>query len=243
MNHEGPRIPPLLSWLFPYKRKGLSIDTQSSLKYYVFQNKISLTIINWLFQGMRSMGAADLVGKVLLEIILFSISFVILEGLIVYRIIIALIVAHTINWMINAHFWDVGRFIGITRTPPDRFFPYLRKVMDNVNDTNSIVAVIVIGGISRNAGFKETSDVDMIFIKEKGVKNATISVLVTVRERAKAFITKFPLHLELYDSMSLVKHRTDEVPIVLKDVGDIVKTYYKKAGHRTANLDDYDRQF
>jgi len=237
-----PTVPAILSWLFPYKKKGLSVSTGSALRYYLFQNKISLLLINWLFQGMRSMGTADLTGKVIFEILFFGFFLFIFNGSLIYRITISLIAAHTVNWLINAHFWDLGRFMGITRTSPNRFFPYLRKMMSRISQNNSIVAIIVIGGVSRNAGFRETSDVDMIFIRGKGFKNAVRSVLVTVRERFSAFFRKFPLHVELYENMSSVRHRNDEVPIVLKDVGNIVSYWYKKTGGITRSLDDFDNQ-
>jgi len=167
-----PAIPTLLSWLFPYKKKGLSVSTRSALSYYLFQNKISLLLINWLFQGMRSMGKADLIGKIVLEFILCLIFLLIIQGSISTRLVISIVAAHTVNWLINAHFWDLGRFLGLTRTPPHRFFPYIRRVEQRIRVNSSIGGVIVIGGVSRNAGFRETSDVDMIFIHERGFINA-----------------------------------------------------------------------
>lgn len=243
-NNNKIKVSNSIAWLFPYKRKGLSINTQSTIAYYLFQNKISLTLINWIFQGMRSMGIADLIGKLLLDVILFCLFYAMIiffrDAGHVYYIFIAIVFAHTVNWLLNAHFWDVGRFLGITRTSPERFFPYIRKIMNRVAHSHSIRSVIVIGGVTRNAGFRETSDVDMIFIKEKGIINTINAVYTAVRERAMAFFCKFPLHLELYDNIKNVHHRIDEVPILLKDDSDLVKNWYNKRGRNTAVLDDFD---
>jgi hypothetical protein len=211
--------------------------------YYLFQNKISLTVINWLFQGIRGMGTADLIGKIVFEVLTFSAIFSILRGSGPYSICKALIIAHTINWLINSHFWDLGRFIGLTHTSPGRFFPYLRKIERRINSNSSIPTAIVIGGISRKQGFKTTSDIDLIFIRRRGFKNSVKAVLVTIHERARAFYSKFPLHLELYDSIeSMKQHRADEVPIVLKDINSTAKDWYGKDGRTIMGLDDCERQ-
>jgi hypothetical protein len=231
------KIPRCLSWLFPYKRKGISISTESPVAYYLFQNKISLVFINWLFQGMRGMGTADLIGKITLEIVFIALFTVMLNN----NILLSFLAAHTLNWLINTHFWDLGRFLGITRTSPDRFFPYLRKLAVRVNKDSALPIVITIGGLSRNRGFKVTSDVDMIFVRREGFNNSFKAVLVTMRERFISFVFKFPLHLELYDNMErMKKHRNDELPIVLKDTEGMAERWYNENGRSIAGLANYD---
>jgi hypothetical protein len=230
-NRANPPVPSFLAWLYPYKVKKLPLPTKSPAAYYIFQNKIFLTIVNWIFQGMRNMDKADLAGKIMLDI-LFSVLFAfIIRGDLIFKITVSLLLAHTINWMFNTHFWVFGRFLGITRTPPDRFFPFIRNVLSRVRNDSSVPIVIVIGSISRAQEFKVTSDVDMMFIRRPGLQNAVKAILVTMRERVYAFIGKFPLHLELYDSIeSMKKHRMDEEPFLLKDVENVARNWYEKAG-------------
>ena len=104
-------IPPLLRWLFPYKIKKLPFSTQNPYFFYLFQNKISLTAINWLFQGMKGMGKADLIGKICLEVTVFGIAFSIVNGSVLYRLVISFVCAHTFNWIFNSHF---GFLVGIS---------------------------------------------------------------------------------------------------------------------------------
>jgi len=234
------KVPACLSWFFPYKIKDLPISSRSSAAYYLLQNKLSLTIINWLFQGMKGMDASDLTGKIIFEIFFFSVFFVFLNNPGIYGVLIALVFSHTLNWLFNAHFWVFGRYLGITHTPPDLFFPYIRRVVNRVNRDSSVPMVIIIGSISRNQRFKTTSDVDIMFIRGAGISNAIMAVFVTMRERAIAFFSKFPLHLEFYDTMeSMNQHRADEIPVLLKDVGGLAEDWYDKAGRETARLDDY----
>jgi hypothetical protein len=185
------------------------------------------------------MGTADRIGKIIFEILFFVVVLFFMNVLEIHNIGAALILAHTFNWLINTHFWDFGRFLGITRTSPGRFFPYLQKIEDKIKRDSSIPVAIVIGGISRNQRFKTTSDIDLIFIRGRGFENALKAVLVTIRERARAFFSKFPLHLELYDSIeSMKQHRADEVPIVLKDINGTVKDWYGNAGRTIMKLED-----
>jgi len=241
VNHDKklPTVPPFLSWLYPYKIKSLPVNTKSPAAYYLFQNKVSLTIINWLFQGMRRMDETDLVGKIIFEVILYMLFFSILDGPPLYKMTITVLLGHTTNWLVNTHFWVFGRFLGITRTSPDRFLPYIRKVVGRVNKNDSIPVIIVIGSFSRNSRFRVTSDVDIMFIKGAGFLNGVKAALVTIRERAIAFFCKFPLHLELYDCMdSMKRHKADEVPVILKDVDGEARDWYRRKGMTTRDLDE-----
>lgn len=236
-------IPCCLRWLFPYKQKPLPISTQAPILYYMLQNKVSLVLINWLFQGMRGMGFTDLIGKICLEFVFFSMALICVNGTGAFPIVVALFIARTLNWFLNSHFWVMGRYLGITRSDPGRFPEYLKKVMDRLQKCSSIDAVIVIGGASRKQGVKETSDIDIFFIRRPGLINGVSAVRVTVRERILAFFQKFPLHLELYDTIQMMdRHRKDETPFVLKDVLGRATAYYTRQEREIAGFDEYERE-
>jgi len=235
-------IPPLLRWLFPYKIKKLPFSTDNPYLFYLFQNKITLIAINWLFQGMKGMGKADLIGKICLEVAAFSIAFSIVNGTVLYRLVISFLCAHTFNWLFNAHFWVFGRYLGITRTNIERFPKYLRGVMNRLQNCSTIDSIIVIGGASRKEGVKITSDIDMFIIRKRGFLNGFIAVLITIKERILSFVTKFPLDLYLYDKIETMdKHRDDERAFILKDVHDQVKAYYNSKGRKVAGFAEYER--
>lgn len=235
-------IPMCLRWLFPYKVKPLPIPIRNAFSYYLFQNKISLTIINWLFQGMRGMGYADLVGKICLEITVFSLIFPVISGSVLQKLVVSIACAHTFNWFFNSHFWVFGRYLGITRTSIERFPKYLRGVMNRLQNCPAIDSIIVIGGASRKEGVKITSDIDMFIIRKQGFLNGFIAVLITIKERILSFVTKFPLDLYLYDEIKTMdKHRDDERAFILKDVHDQVKAYYNSKGRKVAGFTEYER--
>lgn len=241
-SNTSPHIPSYIEWLFPYKKKPLPISTNTTLSYYLFQNKISLALINWAFQGMRGMDKTDLAGKICFELLLFAL-FISLVQITFMNIFFAFFLAHTFNWFLNSNFWVIGRYLGITRTDPARFSFYLRKVMYRMQQCSSIDAVIVIGGASRKQGVRETSDIDIFFIRDHGFFNGIRAVISTIRERIIAFLHRFPLHLELYDSIkTMERHRKDETPFVLKDNHREARGYYESQGRKIAGFDEYRKE-
>lgn len=235
-------IPPCIRWLFPYKVKPLPVPIRNAFSYYLFQNKITLTAINWLFQGMKGMGNSDLIGKIILEVIFFATAFSIVSGTVLYRLAISFVYAHTFNWLFNSHFWVFGRYIGTTRTNIERFPKYLKGVMNRMQNCSAIDSIIVIGGASRQEGVKITSDIDMFFIRNQGFLSILIAMLITFRERFLAFATKFPLDLYLYDKIETMdKHRKDEKAFILKDAYSRASAYYNLQGREVAGFEEYER--
>lgn len=235
-------IPPFLRWLFPYKIKNLPFVTDNVLLYYLCQNKITLTLINWLFQGMLGMSCSDLIGKICIEIAVFGPIFSIIDGSILYKLVISFVCAHTFNWLFNSHFWVFGRYLGITRTDIKRFPNYLQEVRSRLHNCSAIESIIIIGGVSRKEGVKITSDIDMFIIRNRGLINGLNAVFFTIRERFLAFIKKFPLDLYLYDEVETMdKHRYDEKAFILKDVHRRASAYYNSRGRKVAGLDEYEK--
>ncbi len=233
-------VPPFMRFLFPYKEKKLAISSRNPVLFLLLQNKLSLALINWTFQGVRGMGVTDLFGKICIEILIVSVTLILVNGAIIFRLIIALLIAHTFSWFFNSHFWVLGRYLGITRTFPARFPAYLNGLMQRLDNCRAINSVIVIGGASRKQGIKPTSDVDIFFIRSPGFFNGISAVMTTVQERARAFLCKFPLHLEMYDEIETMnKHRKDEMPFVLKDDLGRAADYYSAQGRNTAGFEEY----
>ena len=233
-------IPSFLKTFFPYKEKKLFWIPNNKILYLLLQNKISILVINWMFQGVFGLSKIDLIGKILLELCMFLTLIISFSNLTVKGVIFSLLFAHTMNWIFNTHFWDIGRYIGFTRTDTGRFYPYLKNIFHRISAQSSLIGAIVIGGASRGEGIKNTSDIDLYFISEKGIKNNIFSFLISVKERSLAFVNKFPLNLCLADDLTVMsKHRNDETPFILFDPQNKVKEFYQKQNRNTASLDDY----
>lgn len=233
-------IPASLRFLFPYKEKPLVFVPNNKALYLLTQNKLSIIFINWLFQGMLGCSRLDLLGKMLF-ILIFSSTFVYLQnGKDFAGLVKVFLAAHTLNWLLNTHFWDLGRFIGFTRTNPQRFYPFLYGTEKRIKKNKSLLGAVVLGGASRGEGVKRTSDIDMYFISKPGFLNQAISIFIAIRERVLAFLIKFPLNLVLSDKIEiLLKCRRDEIPFIVLDAEQQIEAFYKALNRNVAPSQDY----
>lgn len=240
---KGITIPKVLLFLFPYKEKALRVVPKNKILYLLSQNKLSIILINWIFQGMLGMDGLDLMGKLFIDIF-FTLIFAFLFGSShIINWFFAFIIAHSLNWLINTHFWNIGRFIGFTRTDTNRFYSYLNSIVTRFSKNKNLLGIIVIGAASRGGGVKETSDIDIYFISKKGLKNSINSLIFTWRERFLAFINKFPLDLYLAGDLKvMLKHRKDEIPFIIFDPGKKVEEFYKNQNRNIAFLENYPKE-
>jgi len=240
IGNNNIRIPSVVRILFPYKEKKLFWMPNNKMLYLVLQNKLSIIFINWLFQGMMGFSKIDLMGKFIFELICFIIVMTFLGKISITGVISVLLIAHTLNWIFNTHFWVIGRYIGITNNPTCRHYNYLKKLQKRILKTNAFNGVIVLGGASRGEGVRKNSDVDIFFISNLDMKSKLIAVLLTIKERITAFLTRYPLDLYLYEKVdNMMKHRKDEVPFLLYDSEKKVEKFYKSHGRHIAYLENF----
>lgn len=216
---------------------------KNKMLYLALQNKLSIIVINWLFQGMMGFSRIDLIGKFVFELTWFIIFVVIWGKISLAGIIFSLLLAHTLNWMSNTHFWVLGRYLGITKNPTYRHYNYLKKLQQKILRTDVFSGVIILGGASRGEGVRKNSDVDIFFISKRDFKSKLKAVSLTIKERIMAFISQYPLDLYLYEKVTdMTKHRTDEVPFLLYDPEKIVEKFYESQGRKVAYLENFPRQ-
>lgn len=139
-------------------------------------------VINWIFQGV---GIADIVEnlfRLLLDSMFFIITHLATGNLLMS--ILALIIAHTINYFINSNGPRIRVVLG-KRTD----IRYSLHIMENYIKNNppgkSVEAIVVFGSVVTKSVSKY-SDIDMRVVRRKGIKNALLSLL---------WIMKFRLHM------------------------------------------------
>src|SRR3990172_5412364 len=74
------------------------------------------------------------------------------------------LLAHTLSWLLNTHFFVIGRFVGFTTTPTDKICSYARGIASRSQRCPALLGVAVYGAVARGRGVRATSDVDMRFI-------------------------------------------------------------------------------
>ena len=217
------------------KRKTFAWQPKNQFIYKLMSSPLGVIIINWVFQGILGMDSSERIFKVGLDIALTILFTFVLSSILNLwlAIVIGFIIAHTVNWVFNGHLFVIGRFVGFTKTPPRKIWDYMKGIKDRAQHKPFLAGVAVFGAVTRGEGIRETSDVDIRFIKERGFWNALLANWYSMYERTRAVFHRFPLDLYLYDGLdSLNRLRKDEQPIILYDPKGLLQEKYKERGFR-----------
>lgn len=217
-----------------FKKKTYAWMPRNRLLLDLMSSPVGVLGINWAFQGMLGMDRTDRWFKLGLDaIITFGVAGLLIPFVSPWAAFAgAFLLAHTSNWLFNTHFFVIGRFVGFTATPVERIPAYTRGVGERVAYSPAILAAAVYGAVSRGAGVRTTSDVDVRFIRRPGWGNGLRAACFTFTERARAFFAGFPLDLYLLDDLHrLEEMRPDEKPILLYDPDGLLQRYYAGRGY------------
>ncbi len=189
-------------------------------RYSRWINHPCLVILShWLFQSIFYMDWSERLFKIMLDILLTTA----LWGL--FRVkaggwptmLLAWLLAHTLNFIFNGHIWSMMKFVGKVHLPYDRFWNYVDAFHCRVKERPFIEEIYVYGSVSRN-DWSPSSDFDVRLLRRPGCKNALLACLLALTERTRAAIAHFPLDLYIVDSkQSLGKMRSDESPLDIEE--------------------------
>ncbi|MFZ5516798.1 MAG: hypothetical protein ACOY90_09185 [Candidatus Zhuqueibacterota bacterium] len=217
------------------KKKKFYWESKNKALSRIMHSNAGMISINWFFQGILGMDKTERVFKIFIELLSIIIMTLILNNLfnLIFAIIMSFITIHSLNWLLNAHFYDaVGRFFSLCEMSEAKMVDYLNSVKDRAERNKSIMGILVIGGITRGKKIGPTSDLDIRFVRNKGFINGIRASMFSFNERVKAFYQKFPLDLYTYDNLtSLDKLRKDEAPIIVLDPDNVLKKKYKERGY------------
>lgn len=187
-----------------------------NLKYLPRILKILIIIgINWTFQSLLYMEKTDKLFKLLLDLVLFLIFFIVFKQFlnILSTIIVAITLAHSFNWIFNGHIFALLKTFGIVKTKYSSFLTYMEKLKERGSKEKSIKCIATFGSISREE-LKETSDIDIRVVKDKGFVNGIRSSVFVMLERSKSVFNGFPLDIYLLEDEKSM-HKLKERPIFL----------------------------
>jgi len=189
-----------------------------------------LTLSSWFFQGILYMDTTERAFKILLDVLLFFPLYFVIMGHIpaLLSVFMAIIVAHTLNWVFNGQIFVLLKLLKLTKTGPGYFNQYLDDLKKRIEREDSILAAAAFGSLSRKE-LKETSDLDVRIIRKKGLLNGLRACLFVLLERNRAFFNKFPLDIYVLDHVSTInKHieKTElEKAIVLYDPAGVFRKF------------------
>jgi predicted nucleotidyltransferase len=171
--------------------------------------------INWTFQSLLYMDKTEKVFKLILDLTLLVIFYILLNGVLtsILALLTSFIVAHTINWIFNGHLFALLKTFGMIKTKPATFINYINDLKDRSSNEKGILLVATFGSISRGE-LKETSDLDIRIVRKEGFFNGFKVCLFTMLERSRAFLNKFPLDIYVLDN-SVKLSELSEKPILI----------------------------
>lgn len=182
-----------------------------------------LSFSSWLFQGILYMDTTERNFKIILDIIIFLPLFFIINNYfnLSVSLIVAIIVAHTINWIFNGQVFVLLKNLRLIKTSTNSFIRYLDNIKSEVEKESSITAAAAYGSLSREK-LKETSDLDIRVIRKPGIVNGIKACIFVLKERTKSFFNGFPLDIYVLDDVLMInKHIKDEKPIIIYDPTNI----------------------
>lgn len=198
------------------------------------QIKWIVTIKQWIHQGFTYLDKTERFYRIIWElipIIILSLVFIKLCNIsIIYSLIIAIIITHTLNWIFNYNFWTCIDFTFPSVSNPGNkaTIEYLSQMQKRMEKYDVITGCMLYGSISRKV-WHNKSDLDMRIIGKPGIVNGFKIYLITFKERLIAVKNKQPLDLYMADSIKFLnKMRDDEFPIFLKANDERLIQRYKK---------------
>lgn len=189
-----------------------------------------LLFSNWAAQGMINADKTEKIYKISFTLIFWGLIyfwFNIYKLSFLLQLLSSFLLAHTLNYFVNGSLATIlmhRLFIG-TLTKKQAF-NYLNNLETRLQSIKSIESCAVFGSISRGQ-LKDSSDIDITFVRKLGFLNAIKSIYFVVQEKFRTNTNLIPIEPFLADSIPYMKKRyqSNEVPIVIKGKQALLKFY------------------
>lgn len=209
------------------KRKKLPAFVKNPLLVEFFQSRLGRIFSNWVLQGMLYMNKIEIAYKLALDL-LFTLLIVlfVLGGDSLLDWLFALMIAHTLNWILNGQPVALLMHIDIGKNNANKFISYIENLEKRIVNKDYLAACAAYGSLSVG-NYKPTSDIDIRVILKKDLISQLLAAHFCFIERVKAFLAGFPLDLYAFTlEEAQVKMSPKEPPIVFLDPeGQLRKIY------------------
>lgn len=191
------------------------------------QSRFGVVASNWLLQGMRYMNRYEIGLKVSIDLLLFSAFIAAFGSIEAHAILIAAILAHSLNWTCNGHFFALMRYVRPISKSTTQFKDFVEQLQRRALECPHITGVAVYGSYCRGQLHKH-SDLDVRVTVGTCWVDGVIGALFCAKLRLLAFISTFPLDIYCcVGTKGLEKLRSDEVPVVLLDRTHALANLYR----------------
>ncbi len=185
----------------------------------ILKTKLAVIASNWVFQGMRYMNVYELSLKLFLDLmfIILFMTFVFTEFSFMSALVMSIIISHTINWVINGHFFALMRYVMPVPKTEQHFEKFIKEMELSALKWRSVDGIAIYGSYCRKSLHKY-SDLDVRVITTPGHINAMKASMFCFYQRLVAFFQVFPLDVYCCDKMDFLDQlRDDEIPFILID--------------------------
>lgn len=217
----------------PQKGEHIYEVSDAKLLRPLLRTKGGALLIHWIFQGLLNMDGTERAFKLGLDLIGTVLFLALFINVLTWplALAVALFLAHSANFLLNAHPWTALKHFGVRHYSESDLLAYAAQLGQRSARCTAISAVGVWGGFARREHADPgSSDLDVRVIRAPGFFQGLLSCLFVVSERARANWRRFPLDIYLLDGVeSLSRLRQTEVPLLLLDREQQLKEIYPTA--------------
>lgn len=139
---------------------------------------------------------------------------------------LSFVTAHTLNMLLNGHYYAMRRHMGLGKNDPEKFIAYIEKLHKRIQNKPYLLATAAYGSLSKNI-YRPTSDIDIRLIPRCSQLSFIKACIFALTERVRAFIMHFPLDLYVFDLADIDnKIKPKEPPIIFYDPEQIISQKY-----------------
>lgn len=189
-----------------------------------------VVVANWLFHGFLYMDITERAFFLTIDLALFVPLFLVFLSVasLFFSVILAAIIAHTLHFFFNGHFYVLLKNLGHSEIGFVRLKDYMNGLVKRANGKNEILAIAAYGSLSRHQ-LSESSDLDVRIVRQDGAINGLKACTFTFMERGRALLRKIPLDVYTCDGFrSLTKIDPSELPVILYDPKRKLRDHYEK---------------
>jgi len=201
--------------------------------------RLLILIISWAFQGLLYLDNTERMFKILLDSLLtLAFAAVFIQFMMsVETTILAFIMAHSVNWILNTNVHMLRKVWKGVRVCKERHVAYLKALQHSLKRERWVEAAAVFGSFETDQ-FNQASDLDISIFRKQGWLNGFTACLFALRQRTVTLCKGFPLDLYVLDSPWHYTIKPNEYPIILYDPNRLLATRFRKVRYFT---EDYSK--
>lgn len=200
---------------------------EGTLQGVLLKTQFGVMLSNWLAQGMLYMNWYERFLKLAINLVLVILPLWAIGLPFTPTILVAaFLLAHTLNWVFNGHFFVLMRYVRPFPKTEEEFQSFVGKLKIWGVESKCVNAIAIYGSYCRNR-LHENSDLDVRVIVEKGLMNSICGAIFCAVARWRAFFATFPLDIYLsVAGAGLEKLRDDENPVIIVDKTSELSKHY-----------------